>query len=81
MIGVAILDFKHPAPEDSATWDQRFGRLFETLQTGEVVVVVAERALGQSADEVARTIRTLRRHNLVVRVLSYGMPQMKDAGG
>jgi hypothetical protein len=46
LIGVAILDFKHPAPEDSATWEQRFGRLFETLQTGEVVVVVAERSLG-----------------------------------
>jgi hypothetical protein len=30
--GVAILDFKHPAPEGSATWEQRFGRLFETLQ-------------------------------------------------
>jgi hypothetical protein len=30
--GVAILDFKHPASEGSATWEQRFGRLFETLQ-------------------------------------------------
>jgi hypothetical protein len=77
--GVAILDFKHPAPEDAATWEQRFGRLFETLQAGEVVM--AERALGQSSDEVARTIRTLRRHNLVVKVLSQGVPQMKDAGG
>ena len=76
--GVAILDFKHPAPEDSARWEQRFGRLFETLQTGEVVVVVAERAaLGQSADEVARTIRTLRRHNLVVTVLSHGVPPLR----
>ena len=29
--GVAILDFKHPMPEGSVTWEQRFGRLFETL--------------------------------------------------
>ena len=42
--GVAILDFKHPAPEGSATWEQRFGRLFETLQVGDVLVVVSERA-------------------------------------
>jgi hypothetical protein len=68
--GVGILDCKHPAPRGSATWEQRFGRLFETLQAGEVVVVVAERALRQSSDEVARTIRTLRRHNIVVKVLS-----------
>ena len=49
-----------------ATWEQRFGRLFETLQAGDVLVVASERALGQTSDEVARTIRTLRRHNLVV---------------
>jgi hypothetical protein len=42
--GVAILDFKHPAPEGSAAWEQRFGRLFETLQAGDVLVVVSERA-------------------------------------
>jgi hypothetical protein len=62
--GVGILDFKPPmpAPKASATWEQRFGRLFETLQAGDVLVVVSERALGQTSDEVARTIRTLRRH-------------------
>jgi hypothetical protein len=49
-------------PRGSATWEQRFGRLFETLQAGDVLVVVSERALGQRSDEVARTIRTLRRH-------------------
>ena len=51
--GVVFLDFKHPAPEGSATWEQRFGRLFETLQAGDVLVVVSERALGQTSDEVA----------------------------
>jgi len=79
--GVAILDFKHPAPEGAATWEQRFGRLFETLQGGDVLVVVSERALGQTSDEVARTIRTLRRHNLVVKVLSHGAPHLADARG
>jgi hypothetical protein len=79
--GVAILDFKHPAPEGAATWEQRFGRLFETLQGGDVLVVVSERALGLTSDEVARTIRTLRRHNLVVKVLSHGAPHLADARG
>ena len=64
-----------------ATWEQRFGRLFETLQGGDVLVVVSERALGQTSDEVARTIRTLRRHNLVVKVLSHGAPHLADARG
>jgi hypothetical protein len=36
--------------------------LFETLRAGDVLVVVSERALGQTSDEVAPTIRTLRRH-------------------
>ena len=79
--GVAILAFKHRAPEGSATWEQRFGRLFETLQAGDVLVVVSERALGQTSDEVARTIRTLRRHNLVIKVLSHRAPHLEDARG
>ena len=79
--GVAILAFKHPAPEDAATWEQRFGRSFETLEAGDVLVVVSERALGQTSDEVAPTIRTLRRHNLVVNVLSHGAPHLEDGRG
>lgn len=77
--GVSILDFKHPAPEGTMTWEQRFGLLFETLQAGDVLVVANERALGSTADEVARTIRTLRRHNLVVKVLSHGAPHLEPA--
>jgi hypothetical protein len=42
-------------------------------------VVVNERALGRTPDEVARTIRTLRRHDLVVKVLSHGAPHLEDA--
>jgi len=55
--------------------------LFETLQGGDVLVGVSERALGQTSDEVARTIRTLRRHNLVVKELSHGAPHLADARG
>jgi hypothetical protein len=76
---VGILDFKQPAPEGSATWEQRFGRC--SRQAGDVLVVVSECALGQTSDEVARTIRTLQRHNLVVKVLSPGAPHLEDAGG
>jgi hypothetical protein len=47
--GLAILAFKHPAPEGSATWEQRFDRLFETLQAGDVLVIMSERALGQTS--------------------------------
>ena len=77
--GVAILDFKHPMPEGTVTWEQRFGRLFETLRAGDVLVVANERALGRTADEVSRTIRTLRRHNLVVKVLDHRAPHLEDA--
>ncbi|GAA1805941.1 dehydrogenase [Agromyces neolithicus] len=77
--GVAILDFKHPAPEAPETWEQRLGRLFGTLRAGDVLVVANERALGRNSDEVARTVRTLRRHNLVVKVLSHGAPHLEDA--
>lgn len=77
--GVAILDFKHPAPEHPETWEQRLGRLFETLQAGDVLVVSSERTLGRTPDEVARTIRTLRRHQLVVKVLNHGAPHLEDA--
>ncbi|WP_350347671.1 dehydrogenase [Agromyces sp. G08B096] len=77
--GVAILDFKHPVPEVSVTWEQRLSRIFETLRAGDVLVVSNERALGRTPDEVARTIRALRRHNLVVKVLSHGAPHLEDA--
>ena len=79
--GVAILDFKHPAAEAPETWEQRLGRLFGTLRAGDVLVVANEQALGRDRDEVTRTIRTLRRHNLVVKVLSHGAPHLEDAQG
>ena len=79
--GVAILDFKHPMPDLPESWEQRLGRLFATLRAGDVLVVANERALGRTPDEVARTIRALRRHDLVVKVLSHGAPHLEDARG
>nr|WP_240898373.1 dehydrogenase [Agromyces luteolus] len=79
--GVQILDFRYPTPDMPETWEQRLGRLFATLQAGDVLVVVNELALGRSPEEVARTIRTLRRHNLVVKVLGRGAPHLEDARG
>lgn len=79
--GVAILDFKYPAPESLESWEQRLGRLFATLRAGDVLVVSSERALGRTSDEVARTIRALGRHNLVVKVLSHGAQHLESAHG
>jgi hypothetical protein len=77
--GVQILDFRYPTPDAPESWEQRLARLFETLRAGDVLVVVNERALGRTSDEVGRTIRTLRRHDLVVKVLSHGAPHLEDA--
>lgn len=77
--GVAILDFRYPTPEAPESWEQRLARLFETLRAGDVLVVVNERALGRRPDEVTRTIRILRQHDLVVKVLSHGAPHLEDA--
>jgi hypothetical protein len=59
-------------------WEQRFCR---GVAGGRRVVVVNERALGQTSDEVARTTPTLRRNNLVIKVLGHGAPHLEDARG
>ena len=46
-----------------------------------MLVVVSERALAQTSDELGRTMGTLRRHNLVVKALSHGAPHPEDARG
>ncbi len=77
--GVDILDFRYPAPETEENWEQRLGRLFDTLQPGDVLVVANERALGRQSDEVTRTIRALAKHNLVVKVVNHGASHLEDA--
>ena len=46
-----------------------------------MLVVVGERAPRPDSDALARTIRTLRRHNLMVKALSHGAPHLEDARG
>lgn len=77
--GVDILDFRYPAPETEENWEQRLGRLFDTLQPGDVLVVANERALGRQPDEVTRTIRALAKHGLVVKVVNHGASHLEDA--
>jgi hypothetical protein len=60
---------------------QRFGRLFGSVAGGRRVVVVSERALGQTSEGVARPTPTLRGHNLVVKVLGHGALHLEDARG
>ncbi|WP_246150204.1 recombinase family protein [Agromyces intestinalis] len=78
--GVAILDFRHPAPEARETWGQRLERLVATLKSGDVLVVANRHALGRTTEEETRTITALRDRGIVVKVLSHGAPHLADAG-
>lgn len=77
--GVAIFDFRHPAPESIENWEQRLERFFGTLRSGDVLVVANQHALGRSVDEESRTIAALRRRGIVVKVLSHGARHLADA--
>ena len=76
--GVGIVDFNR---SEGRRRGSSGSAVVRDVAGGDVLVVVSERALGQTSDEVARTIRTLRRHNLVVKVLSHGAPHLEDARG
>lgn len=77
--GVAIFDFRHPAPESVENWEQRLDRFFGTLRSGDVLVVANQHALGRTVDEETRTIGALRRRGIVVKVLSHGARHLADA--
>lgn len=77
--GVAIFDFRHPAPESVENWEQRLERFFGTLRSGDVLVVANQHALGRTVDEETRTIGALRRRGIVVKVLSHGARHLADA--
>jgi hypothetical protein len=57
------------------------GELTTATPGGSTPMLAVERALGQTSDELVRTIRTLRRHNFVVKALSHGAPHLEDARG
>lgn len=79
--GVAIHDFRHPAPETLETWEQRLERSFGWLGKGDVVVVSHPRALGRGPEEEARTLAVLRARGVVVKVLRHGASHLVDVEG
>ncbi|MCM3778132.1 recombinase family protein [Microbacterium hydrocarbonoxydans] len=77
--GVPIEGFRHPAPDILESWNDRLTRLIATLNKGDVLVVANIRALGRDADEGARTVAELRRHGIIVKVLSHNARHLADA--
>lgn len=77
--GVPIEGFRHPAPDILESWSDRLARLIGTLRPGDVLVVVTIAALGRDSDEGARTVAELRRHGIIVKVLSHNARHLADA--
>lgn len=77
--GVPIEGFRHPAPDILESWTDRLSRLIATLKPGDVLVVANIHALGRDADEGARTAKELRRHGIIVKVLSHDARHLTDA--
>lgn len=77
--GVPIEGFRHPAPDILESWSDRLARLIATLKPGDVVVVANTRALGRDSEESARTVAELRRHGIIVKVLSHDARHLADA--
>lgn len=77
--GVPIEGFRHPAPDILESWSDRLGRLIATLNVGDVLVVANINALGRDTEEGARTASELRRHGIIVKVLSHDARHLADA--
>lgn len=77
--GVPIHGFRHPAPDILESWSDRLSRLIATLNKGDVLVVANINALGRDADEGVRTAAELRRHGIIVKVLSHDARHLADA--
>ena len=77
--GVPIEGFRHPAPDILESWSDRLGRLIATLNVGDVLVVANINALGRDAEEGSRTASELRRHGIIVKVLSHDARHLADA--
>ena len=77
--GVPIDGFRHPAPDILESWTDRIARLIDTLRAGDVLVVANIHALGRDIDEETRTVATLRRHGVMVKVLGHNARHLVDA--
>jgi hypothetical protein len=77
--GVPIEGFRHPAPDILESWSDRVARLIATLRTGDVLVVANINALGRDAEEGSRAVAELRRHGIMVKVLSHNARHLADA--
>ncbi|MGO1629594.1 MULTISPECIES: recombinase family protein [Microbacterium] len=77
--GVPIDGFRHPAPDILESWETRLDRLFNTLTSGDVLVVADLRSLGRDASEGARTVAALRRHGIMVKVLGHKSRHLESA--
>jgi hypothetical protein len=78
--GVAIADFRHPAPETLEDWPERLKRFFDTLGRGDVLVVANVHALGATLDEETRAVTELHSRGVVVKVLGHGGRHLFDTG-
>lgn len=77
--GVPIEGFRHPAPEILESWEDRLGRFFATLGTGDVLVISSLHALGRDTEEERRTLAELRKRGIVVKVLEHGARHLEPA--
>ncbi|MEV8173487.1 recombinase family protein [Microbacterium sp. NPDC079176] len=77
--GVPIEGFRHPAPDILESWSDRLSRLISTLKPGDVLVVANINALGRDSEEGARAAKELRRHGIIVKVLSHDARHLADA--
>lgn len=78
--GVAIADFRHPAPETLEEWPARLGRFFDTLHSGDVLVVANVHALGVTLEDETRAVAELHARGVVVKVLGHGGKHLFDTG-
>jgi hypothetical protein len=78
--GVPIEGFRHPAPETLEDWSERLKRFFDTLKTGDVLVVPNVHALGRTLEEETRAVTELHSRGVVVKVLGHGGRHLFDTG-
>jgi len=78
--GVPIEGFRHPAPETLEDWSERLKRFFDTLGSGDVLVVPNVHALGRTLEEETRAVSELHSRGVVVKVLGHGGRHLFDTG-